>query len=195
MKTNLCLALMALAGTLASCNSANDSASPIAPGIPAPAVSGYSAQSAQLLARQQKGELTDAEFIEAKESLLGQTIFALSELDQPPVALDHPNPRFHSPLPDDVTFVSVVDYLVDAAGTVRSVHELTGDRTEFGRAWVRAVGSWRYLPGRKDGQAVVTHLQVRVRQQAIQSSGGDWHGSGEPPELGPPPPLPSPGKM
>lgn len=56
----------------------------------------------------------------------------------------------------------LVDCVVDAQGSVVGARALRATSPGFAAAAVQAVAHWRFVPGRKQGRAVATHLQVPV---------------------------------
>jgi protein TonB len=87
-----------------------------------------------------------------------------------PTMLDHtPVPKFQAPpqYPFEMRRTGaigevVVDFIVDANGEVRNAYALRSTQREFEAAAVLAVGKWKFRPGRKDGRAVPTHMQVPI---------------------------------
>jgi Gram-negative bacterial TonB protein C-terminal len=159
----LALALAGCAGPGFEGPGGRPDAGPIAPSIPRVGPSGYEASLANWVALRQEGALSDAEFAQARAKLLDETIFSPRELDRRPVPLIKLVPHFQSPLPVERELEVVVDFIVASDGSVRNIRELTGEDSEYARAWVQAVRNARYIPGNKDGRPVATEMQLRAR--------------------------------
>ena len=56
----------------------------------------------------------------------------------------------------------VVDFLVDTTGRVRNPHAVSSTHPAFTENAVASVKQWVFVPGRKNGQPVNTHMQVPV---------------------------------
>ena len=56
----------------------------------------------------------------------------------------------------------VVDFIVDTNGEVRNAFAFHSSQREFEAAAVQAVSKWKFRPGRKNGHAVFTHMQVPI---------------------------------
>jgi protein TonB len=56
----------------------------------------------------------------------------------------------------------LVDFLVDAEGNVLNVRAIASSHRDFEGSAITAVSKWKFHPGRKDGQSVVTHMQVPI---------------------------------
>jgi protein TonB len=56
----------------------------------------------------------------------------------------------------------VVDFIVDTNGEVRNAYAAHSSQREFEAAAVQAVSKWKFRPGRKNGHAVFTHMQVPI---------------------------------
>ncbi|PTX91788.1 TonB family protein [Opitutus sp. ER46] len=81
-----------------------------------------------------------------------------------------PNATFRSPpsYPVElrklgITGEAMMDFVVDASGAVQNLRAIKATHPEFAEAAVAAVQNWRFEPGRKDGAAVATHMQMPVR--------------------------------
>jgi protein TonB len=84
-------------------------------------------------------------------------------LDQTPVPRLQARPEYpfemrRTGTPGEV----VVDFIVDAEGTVQNAFALRSSQREFEAAAVAAVTKWKFRPGRKAGRAVATHMQVPI---------------------------------
>jgi len=61
-----------------------------------------------------------------------------------------------------ITGEVVVAFIVDHRGNVRDATAIRSSQRDFEAAAVQAVGKWTFRPGRKNGQAVNTRMQVPV---------------------------------
>jgi periplasmic protein TonB len=93
----------------------------------------------------------------------GMEVFDISKLDQIPQA------RFRTPptYPFEMRRAGIageviVDFLVDTAGDVQNAYAIKSTQREFEAAAVQAVSKWKFKPGRRAGQDVVTHMQVPI---------------------------------
>lgn len=93
----------------------------------------------------------------------GMEVFDLSKLDQIPVAQFQAKPQYpfemrRAGIPGQV----VVDFIVDTAGNVQNAYAASSSQREFEQAAVQAVMKWKFKPGRRQGRAVNTHMQVPI---------------------------------
>lgn len=93
----------------------------------------------------------------------GSAVFELSSLDEEPVAKFQAKPVYpfemhRSGTPGDV----LVAFVVDASGVVREAYAVRSNQREFEASAVQAVMKWRFRPGKKDGRAVSTRMQVPI---------------------------------
>ncbi len=56
----------------------------------------------------------------------------------------------------------LVEFIVDANGTVRDAHAVRSSQREFEASAVRAVSKWTFRPGQKGGRNVATRMQVPI---------------------------------
>ena len=56
----------------------------------------------------------------------------------------------------------LVDFIVDTNGDVRNAFAAHSSQREFEATAVQAVTKWKFRPGRKNGHAVFTHMQVPI---------------------------------
>ena len=56
----------------------------------------------------------------------------------------------------------LVEFLVDTEGDVQNAFSAKSSQKEFESAAVQAVSKWKFRPGRKNGQNVVTRMQVPI---------------------------------
>ncbi|MFO1449417.1 MAG: TonB family protein [Opitutaceae bacterium] len=61
-----------------------------------------------------------------------------------------------------ITGEVVVGFIVDSNGGVRDVYAIRSTQREFEPAALQAVAKWKFRPGRKDGRAVNTRMQVPI---------------------------------
>jgi len=90
-------------------------------------------------------------------------VFDISKLDQIPQA------RFRTPpqYPFEMRRAGIagevlVEFLVDTEGDVQNAFAARSSQKEFEAAAVQAVMKWKFRPGRKSGQNVVTRMQVPI---------------------------------
>lgn len=96
-------------------------------------------------------------------SFRGMEVFDISKLDQ------IPQPRFRTPpqYPFEMRRAGIagevlVEFLVDTEGDVQNAFSAKSSQKEFESAAVQAVSKWKFRPGRKNGQNVVTRMQVPI---------------------------------
>jgi protein TonB len=96
-------------------------------------------------------------------SFRGMEVFDISKLDQIPQA------RFRTPpqYPFEMRRAGIagevlVEFLVDTEGDVQNAFAARSSQKEFEAAAVQAVMKWKFRPGRKSGQNVVTRMQVPI---------------------------------
>jgi protein TonB len=93
----------------------------------------------------------------------GEHPWDLSQLDQPPLATYQAKPDYPYELRrDGITGEVVVDFIVDSRGAVRNAVAARSTNHGFDEAACKAVGRWKFRPGRKDGHAVYVHMQVPI---------------------------------
>jgi periplasmic protein TonB len=100
---------------------------------------------------------------EVRTGLQGVEIFDISKLDQQPVARFQARPQYpfemrRAGISGDV----LVDFIVDTNGDVRNAFSAHSSQREFEVSAVQAVSKWKFKPGRKNGHAVYTHMQVPI---------------------------------
>jgi protein TonB len=114
-----------------------------------------------------KGAITIPENTGSWRSGIGQ-IFDISKLDQLPVVVVQGNPQYPFEMRRAGISGSVtVDFIVDATGIVRNAVAVVASHDEFAEPAVQAVSKWRFRPGRKDGKAVNTHMQVPIQFETV----------------------------
>jgi protein TonB len=98
---------------------------------------------------------------ETRTGLSGIEVFDITKLDQ------QPQPKFQSKpqYPFEMRRAGIsgevlVDFIVDTNGDVRNAFAAHSSQREFESAAVAAVSKWKFRPGRKNGHAVFTHMQV-----------------------------------
>ena len=92
-----------------------------------------------------------------------ERVFDPSSLDQ----LPNPTARSAPVYPFQLKRVGVegtvvVDFVVDANGAVERAYAVSSTNPGFEAAAVQGVGKWKFRPGRKNGRAVSTHMQVPI---------------------------------
>jgi len=93
----------------------------------------------------------------------GGKIFDPSQLDRQPVPVSQTHPTYPFEMRrDGLSGEVVVDFIVDAGGHVSRAFASSSSNREFESGAVAAVAKWRFQPGRKNGRAVNTHMQVPV---------------------------------
>jgi TonB family protein len=83
------------------------------------------------------------------------------ELDEPPRPIYRMAPAY--PLALRLARVkgqAVIDFIVDTEGHVQNVRVISATHVEFAEAAAFAVREWLFKPGRKNGRAENTHMQV-----------------------------------
>ncbi len=87
----------------------------------------------------------------------------LSQLDQVPIPKYQAKPVYPVELKRSHSEGMVlVDFIVDAEGNVRNAAAAHSSNRGFEESAVAAVSRWKFKPGRKDGHAVATHMQVPI---------------------------------
>jgi protein TonB len=100
---------------------------------------------------------------ETRSGLGGIEVFDISKLDQQPVAKFQARPQFPFEMRRaGISGEVLVDFIVDTNGEVRNAFAAHSSQREFEAAAVQAVSKWKFRPGRKNGHAVFTHMQVPI---------------------------------
>jgi protein TonB len=100
---------------------------------------------------------------ETRTGLAGIEVFDISKLDQQPVAKFQARPQFPFEMRRaGISGEVLVDFIVDTNGDVRNAFSAHSSQREFEAAAVQAVSKWKFRPGRKNGHAVFTHMQVPI---------------------------------
>ena len=87
--------------------------------------------------------------------------YDVSKVDQKPVAKQQSRPRYPATMRQShADGEVVVEFVVDTNGDVRDAHAVRATGPAFEASALEAVNQWKFQPGRKDGQAVNTRLQV-----------------------------------
>jgi protein TonB len=90
-------------------------------------------------------------------------VFELADLDQAPVILTQPLPQYPPALLRRAAAGEVtVTFVVDAEGVVRAARITAATHPEFEVPALQAVARWKFRPGRKDGRAVATRVEVPI---------------------------------
>lgn len=84
-------------------------------------------------------------------------------LDDQPVARYQAQPVYPFEMRRSaITGEVMVSFIVDSTGSVRDAYAIRSTQREFEAAAVQAVAKWKFRPGRKDGRAVNTRMQVPI---------------------------------
>ncbi|MCF3651792.1 energy transducer TonB [Synoicihabitans lomoniglobus] len=90
-------------------------------------------------------------------------LFDLKNLDQQPTPRFQAKPNYPFEMRRaGITGQVVVGFIVDARGNVREAYSVKSSHREFEQAAIQAVSKWRFRPGKKDGRAVNTRMQVPI---------------------------------
>ncbi len=90
-------------------------------------------------------------------------VFEVAELDRPPVILAQPLPQYPpSLLRTGANGEVLVCLIVGIEGTVRAARVTQATHPEFAVPALQAVARWKFRPGRKDGRAVATRVEVPI---------------------------------
>jgi protein TonB len=99
---------------------------------------------------------------ETRTGLAGIEVFDISKLDQQPVAKFQARPQFPFEMRRaGISGEVLVDFIV-TNGDVRNAFAAHSSQREFEASAVQAVSKWKFRPGRKNGHAVFTHMQVPI---------------------------------
>ena len=100
---------------------------------------------------------------ETRTGLAGIEVFDISKLDQQPVAKFQARPQFPFEMRRaGISGEVLVDFIVDTNVDVRNAFAAHSSQREFEASAVQAVSKWKFRPGRKNGHAVFTHMQVPI---------------------------------
>ncbi len=100
---------------------------------------------------------------EVRSGLQGVEIFDISKLDQQPVARFQARPQYPFEMRRaGISGEVLVDFIVDTNGDVRNAFSAHSSQREFEPSAIQAVSKWKFKPGRKNGHAVYTHMQVPI---------------------------------
>jgi protein TonB len=89
--------------------------------------------------------------------------FDPGQLEQQPVVKYRDSPVYPQGMREKgMTGEVLVDFIVDPSGSVRNPVAARSTNREFEEPACRAVGRWKFTPGRKGGHAVYVHMQVPV---------------------------------
>ena len=100
---------------------------------------------------------------ETRTGLAGIEVFDISKLDQVPVAKFQARPQYPFEMRRaGISGEVLVDFIVDTNGDVRNAFAAHSSQREFEASAVQAVSKWKFRPGRKNGHAVFTHMQVPI---------------------------------
>ncbi len=102
-------------------------------------------------------------FMVRREERKPESIISSSELDDPPVELSRPPPRFPQSVAANVKKGRVVvEFLIDEEGTARLPRVISATEDAFGYAAVQNVASWRFAPPTCGGRPVAVRVQMPV---------------------------------
>jgi protein TonB len=100
---------------------------------------------------------------QTRTGLSGIEVFDISKLDQQPVAKFKARPTYPFEMRRaGISGEVLVDFIVDTDGNVRNANAAHSSQREFEGPAVQAVSKWTFRPGRKNGHAVFTHMQVPI---------------------------------
>jgi len=99
-----------------------------------------------------------------------KNVFDLASLDQKPVTTfqakaNHPFELLRARISGSAT----VRFIVDASGSVRDAEVINASHREFGPEAVKAVLKYKFRPGKKNGSAVNTRMEVTINFKLGQS--------------------------
>jgi periplasmic protein TonB len=90
-------------------------------------------------------------------------VFEIVKLDQKPVVKFRAAPQYPAEMRKaEIEGEVLVDFVVTAEGNVVKASALRSSRREFEAAAVAAVSKWKFVPGKKSGRPVNTHMQVPI---------------------------------
>ena len=90
-------------------------------------------------------------------------VYDLEEVDQKPVASYQQRPRYPvSMRRNGISGGARVRFVIDTDGTVHDARSVEATHPDFGVAAVQAVSGWKFKPGVKNGQPVVTRMSVPI---------------------------------
>ena len=93
----------------------------------------------------------------------GIEVFDISKLDQAPSPRFQARPSYPFEMRrQGISGEVLVDFIVDTNGDVRNASAVHSTQREFEANAVQAVSRWKFRPGRKNGHAVYTHMQVPI---------------------------------
>jgi protein TonB len=98
---------------------------------------------------------------ETRSGLSGMEVFDVSKLDQAPIAKLKAAPQYPFEMRRaGITGEVLLQFIVDVNGDVRNVSAVRSDHREFEAAAIQAVAKWKFRPGRKNGHAVNSLMQL-----------------------------------
>ena len=93
----------------------------------------------------------------------GLRVFEPAQLDRQPVPIFQARPNYPFALRRaNVGGEATIDFIVTEQGDVVGAYAFKFTHEEFAEAATTAVAKWKFRPGRRDGAAVATHLQVPI---------------------------------
>lgn len=93
----------------------------------------------------------------------GDDLKDLKDLTQHPVMVQQVTPVYPYDLrKDGIEGVATIAFIITKKGKVKNAYIVRADHPDFGRAALSAVKKCRFTPGKIDGQAVNTQLQIPI---------------------------------
>ena len=104
-----------------------------------------------------------ADFKPTPSLIAASDIVSLEALDQKPVATFQMRPAYPFAMRrNGVAGRAVVEFIVDAQGSVQGAQAVEFTHPDFGPAAAAAVSKWKYRPGTKNGQPVNTRMRTPI---------------------------------
>lgn len=104
--------------------------------------------------------------INLTQNLGSLDIFDISDLEKKPVIQKQIAPQY--PIEAKMQKISgfaLAEFIIDTKGNVIDVKILESSNKVFDRPTTKAISSWKFTPGEKDGKAVKTRTRVRIPYQ------------------------------
>jgi periplasmic protein TonB len=93
----------------------------------------------------------------------GMQVFDINKLDQIPEAVYRPEPTYpYEMRKQGISGQVVVQFIVDSQGNVLDAFAVSSTQHDFEEPAVQAVSRWKFRPGRKDGRAVATRMEIPI---------------------------------
>lgn len=98
---------------------------------------------------------------------LNNMIFDLKDLDERPTPISQAKPQHPLDLRQaGINGEVVVQFLVDSHGSTRNIKIVSSTNVGFNEPTIRAIRTWKFKPGKKNGQAVTTRVQIPINFKA-----------------------------